>query len=360
MEAGLFYLFETLGEMPEGEFYRQALEEVSLGEEMGFSAVCPAEHHFSEHYGVMPRVELFLAWAAARTRRALLWPMVIVAPLRNPIQLAEDCALLDQFSQGRMVCSLGSGYRKYEFGAFGQAMEESTERLREVAEVAVRLWTEERVTHQGRYYRVQDATLRPRPVQRPHPPVYVTTTRDDQIEWAARHGYGVVPAAGFNPSTLRHDFELARRAAAEARLQVPARRPFFKWIYVGDDHREAVEEGSRYILRTLMAFAQGGGRLFSLLLGKATRAWDGDVGRPEWLTDRVEEVLAAGVTYPQMVKSGWVPYVCGDAVHVTEVLRECAAAGANFFIGGFKCGSMPQERVRRSMQLFAERVLPNL
>jgi hypothetical protein len=116
----------------------------------------------------------------------------------------------------------------------------------------------------------------------------------------------------------------------------------------------------RYILATLMAFAQGGGRLFSLLIGKSLRTWAGDVERPEWLSERIEEVTAAGVSYEDMVASGWMPFVCGDPSHVTEVLSECAAAGGNLFIGGFKCGPMPHEKVVRSMRLFAEKVLPRL
>ena len=95
-------------------------------------------------------------------------------------------------------------------------------------------------------------------------------------------------------------------------------------------------------------------------MGKSLETWAGDVEKPEWLTDRVDQVMAAGVTYEQMAKSGWMPYVCGSPAHVREVLAECGEAGGNFFIGGFKCGPMPQEKVKRSMRLFAEQVLPHL
>lgn len=360
MEAGLFYLFETLGQIPEHEFYKQAMEEVVLGEKLGFTGIHPAEHHFSEHYGIMPRVEHFLSWAAGKTERMKLWPMVIVAPLRNPIQLAEDVALIDNFSEGRMVFSVGSGYRKYEFKPFGQDISENTDRLREVTETCVRLWTEASVTHEGKHFAFNDARLQPKPFTKPHPPVYVTTTRDDQIKWAAEQGYGVVPAAGFNPSALKHDYDAHTAYAVEAGQPPMQTKPFFKWIYVDDDHKRGVEEGSRYILATLMAFAQGGGNLFKLLMGKSLQTWAGDVEKPEWLTDRVDQVMASGITYEQMHESGWMPYVCGSPAHVREVLAECGEAGGNYFMGGFKCGPMPQEKVKRSMRLFAEEVLPHL
>lgn len=360
IKAGLFYLFETLGQIKEHEFYRQALAEVVYGEELGFYAACPAEHHFSEHYGIMPRVELFLSWVASRTRTMRLWPMVIVVPLSDPIRLAEDCALIDNFSEGRFVFSIGSGYRPYEFLPFGQKITENTDRLREIADLTVRMWTQEEVTHEGAYYKVDKAKLQPKPYQKPHPPVYITTTRDDQIQWAAQRGFGVVPAAGFNPSTLKHDYQKYAEYAKAAGKPDMEVKPFFKWIYVDEDHKRAVEEGNVFILKTLMAFAQGGGKLFSILMGKSMKTWEEDVKKPEWLTDRVDEVLAAGITYEDMVQSGWTPYVCGDPKHVTEVLKPFVEAGGNFFIGGFKCGPMPQEKVKNSMRLFAEKVLPNL
>ena len=347
MKSGLFYLFDTLGEKEPGQFYREALEETQYGEELGFYASCPAEHHFSEHYGIMPRVEHFLSYVAGGTSTIKLWPMVIVVPLSHPIRLAEDCALIDQMSGGRLVFSVGSGYRKYEFETLEQPIGQNADRVREITDLTIRLWTEEEVAHDGQYYRANKVTLQPKPYQKPHPPVYLTTTREDQIQWAAERGYGIVPAAGFNPSTLKHDYERHTRfalAAGQAPMEI---RPFFKWIYVHEDHDTAVQEGTRHILRTLMAFAQGGGRLFSMLIGKSNETWDEDVEKPEWLGERIEQVMASGLTYEDMVESGWTPFVCGDPEHVAEVLQSFVDVGGNFFIGGFKCGTMTTEVVPR-------------
>jgi alkanesulfonate monooxygenase SsuD/methylene tetrahydromethanopterin reductase-like flavin-dependent oxidoreductase (luciferase family) len=360
IQAGLFYLFDTLGELSPPECYRQALDEVVYAEQLGFSAVCPAEHHYSENYGIMPRVELFLAMCAARTERIKLWPMLIVAPLAdNPVRLAEDIALLDNFSNGRMVASIGTGYRKYEFAPFDLDMADSQARLREIAEVCTKLWGGEPVSHDGEFYKFGEVSLQPRPVQAKMP-LYITTTRKEQIQWAAERGFGIVPAAGFNANTLKHDLDM-HAAAAKAAGQAPMEtRPFFKWIYVHEDHQTGVNEGNQYILRTLMAFAQGGGKLFSLLMGKSLETWGDDQKPPEWLSMRMDELLSAGVTYEQAVESGWTPYVCGSPEHVVEVLKPFVEAGGNLFMGGFKCGPMPEEKVRNSMRLFAEEVLPNL
>lgn len=359
LRTGLFYLFETLGQMTPAEFYRLALEETQYGEELGAWAVCPAEHHFSESYGIMPRVEHFLSYCAGATSKVKLWPMVIVVPLADPIRLAEDCALIDQMSGGRLVFSVGSGYRPREFRKFGREMSENAGRLREITDLSVRMFTEDRVTHTGDFYDVEGITLQPKLVGGRRPAVYVTTTRADVIEWAAQQGYGIVPAAGFNASTLAHDYALHDKHAAAAGQPSMEIRPFFKWLFVDEDHDKAVAIGNQYILRTLMAFAHGGGRLFETLIGKSLSTWTG-TEKPEWLTTRVDELMAAGVTYEGMVESGWTPYVCGDPDHVADVLRPFVEAGGNFFIGGFRCGPMPTEMVRNSMRLFLEEVAPRL
>jgi alkanesulfonate monooxygenase SsuD/methylene tetrahydromethanopterin reductase-like flavin-dependent oxidoreductase (luciferase family) len=356
MEVGMFYLFETLGEIEPGEFYRQALDHTIYGEELGFSAVCPAEHHFSADYGIMPRVELFLMACAVRTQRMKLWPMLIIAPLAHPIRLAEDVALIDQFSQGRMIFSVGTGYRKYEHDKFGVDVKENPDRLRETIEIVIRLFREDEVTYRGRFYSLEGVHLEPRPYQKPHPPVVITTTRDDQIRYAAERGYWFVPAAGFNPGTVKKDLETYQQVAGT----LPPYRPFFKWIYVGENHKKAVEEGTQWILKTLYAFAQGGGHLFQLLVGKALTAWGEESHPPDWLTTDISRIMASGIDYYTMVKSGWTPFVCGDPHHIREVLLPYKEAGASMFIGGFMNGPMPREKVRSSMRLFAEKVLPHL
>jgi alkanesulfonate monooxygenase SsuD/methylene tetrahydromethanopterin reductase-like flavin-dependent oxidoreductase (luciferase family) len=190
--------------------------------------------------------------------------------------------------------------------------------------------------------------------------VYVTTSREDQIKWAAERGYGIVPAAGFNPGTLKHEYDKHSRFAKAAGQPEMEIKPFFKWIYVDEDHDKAVEEGTRLAMRTLMAFAQGGGKLLSHLIGRSVDTW-GDLNeKPEWLDKRLDRIMASGAGYEEMVQSGWTPFVCGDPDHVASVLKASVEVGGNYFIGGFKCGPMPSEQVKRSMRLYQEAVVPQL
>ncbi len=358
--SGLFYLFETLGQATPAEFYAQAADEVRFAEDLGFYAVCPAEHHFSEHYGIMPRVEHFLSFIAGQTDKMMLWPMLIVLPLADPIRLAEDLAVIDQMSQGRLVLSVGSGYRKYEFKKMGRDIAENTPRVREALDLVVRLLGENNVTHEGEFYGADDVSIQPKLFNNRAPMVYLTTSREEQIQWAAERGYGIVPAAGFNPGTLKHEYDKHSRYAKAAGQPEMELKPFFKWIYVDEDHDKAVEEGTRLAMRTLMAFAQGGGRLLSHLIGRSVDTWGDLTEQPEWLDQRLDRIMASGAGYEEMVESGWTPFVCGSPDHVAEVLSQSVEAGGNYFIGGFKCGPMPSAQVKNSMRLYQERVVPQL
>jgi alkanesulfonate monooxygenase SsuD/methylene tetrahydromethanopterin reductase-like flavin-dependent oxidoreductase (luciferase family) len=353
MKTGLFYLFETLGEIPVHKAYQLAVDEAVYAEQLGFAAICPAEHHFAEHYGIMPETELYLSWVAARTKKILLWPMVMVAPLADPIRLAERVAMLDQFTEGRMVCSVGSGYRAYEFEGWGLDIKQNWVRMREAIEICAQAWTQEKVSYEGQHFKVRDVHICPQPFTKPHPPIYMTTTRDDQITWCAERGFGIVPGAGFTPFEISHAFDLHRDVAKKAKKQVPETRPFFKWIYVDDDEKRAREAAENYFMKTIMAFAYGGQHLWDTIAKKIQKTWPQD--KP-W--DR--ESAAMDLSFEKMTEVTSTPLAYGDPKRVIDMLRPCAGAGANMFIGGFAMGVMPTEQVRRSMKLFAEKVMPHL
>ena len=352
LDTGLFYLFETLGQISVGDCYRKAVNEAAYGEELGFDAVCPAEHHFGEHYGIMPQTEMFLSWVAGRTRKMRLWPMVMVAPLHDPIRLAERVAMLDQFSAGRTVFSVGSGYRKYEFSGFGTDIADATDRLNESIEICVKAWTEKKVEYEGKHFTVPPVSVFPRPHQTPHPPVYVTTARDDKVTAAAERGYNVLPAAGFSPYEIEHVYALHKEVSLANGHPEQAVRPFFKWIYVDEDEKRAREVAQNYFMRTILAFAHGGQHLLGALTKKIQSTWPADKA--------LDEYDAADLSFDKMTEPSHTPLAYGTPEQVLEMLGPCVDAGANYFIGGFNMGVMPPEMVRSSMKPYAEKVMPKL
>ena len=114
-----------------------------------------------------------LTAVAARTRRVTLGPGILVLPTRDPVILAKQVASLDALTGGRVILGAATGWDKQEFASCGIPYAERGRRAEEIVELLKRLWTEERVTYEGRYYQVRDVTIEPRPVQRPHPPIWI-------------------------------------------------------------------------------------------------------------------------------------------------------------------------------------------
>lgn len=350
MKAGLFFLFETLGEKTPSQAYKEAVEESEYGEKLGFHAVCPAEHHFSQHYGIMPDVIDFCSWVASRTKKIKLWPMVIVAPLHEPIRLAERIAMLDQFSEGRVIFSIGSGYRAYEFDPFGLSIKDNWIIMRHVAEFCTKAWKNGSISYECEWFSVKNANVLPKPYQTPHPPVYITTSRDDQIRWCAERGYFIVPAAGFSVWEVKHSWDTHTKTAEETGNPKLPEKVFFKWIYVDESDRRAREIGENAFMKTIMAFMHGGEFLYKLLMKKIK----------ETMPEEVRETIDwnAPISFDNLTRPDYTPFAWGDPKRVIDILKPFSEAGATMFIGGFNIGALPSEQIKKSMKLFAEKVLP--
>ena len=168
-------------------FYRENLEQCMLADELGFEHFWIAEHHFHE-YGAVPNPAVFLAAAAERTRRIKLGPAISVLPFRDPLLVAEDYALVDQLSGGRLVMGVGSGYLKHEFEAFGVAAEEKRGRFDEALEILKRAWSGAPVTFHGRFHDIDQVALNLTPLQDPFPPIYVAVLRAEAAYFVGRQG----------------------------------------------------------------------------------------------------------------------------------------------------------------------------
>jgi alkanesulfonate monooxygenase len=138
-----------------------------------------------------------LTAVAARTRRVTLGTAILVLPLRDPVILAKQVASLDVLTGGRVVLGVGTGWNEQEFAACGIPYAERGRRAEEMVELLKRLWTEERVTFEGRHYRVRDIRIEPRPVQQPHPPIWIGGG-----VWAPQHAAHLTDIPGYRPDAV--------------------------------------------------------------------------------------------------------------------------------------------------------------
>jgi alkanesulfonate monooxygenase SsuD/methylene tetrahydromethanopterin reductase-like flavin-dependent oxidoreductase (luciferase family) len=305
-------------------FYDELLEQAQAADALGFDSFWVAEHHFHE-YGAIPRPPVWMAAAAQRTRRIRLGAAVVVLPFDNPLRVAEDYAMVDVLSGGRLDLGVGSGYLSHEYAGFGVDPAEKRERFDEALEILLRAWTGERFSYAGKYHRVDDVQLNVLPVQRPRPPVWVAVLRNEAAPLVGARGLPVmtIPYAATERIEELGDVVRDYRAAFVGAGGRPAdaTMPFGMHTHCASDFGEAranaKEAMDRYV-RTRLYAKQ---RPFELLVEKDLIAFGG----PDDLI---------------------------------RIARRYESLGLTHFLAIMNFGGLPHARVLRSMELMARHVLP--
>jgi probable F420-dependent oxidoreductase len=227
-----------LSPLQSGGDFGRTIAECERAEAAGFESVWLGEHH--DNALLYPTPLVGLAAIASRTRRVRLGTGVLLLPLYHPLAVAEEAAMVDVISGGRLILGVGAGYAPEEFAAFGVSIKERGSRLDEAVPLLQRLWTEEKVTHEGRHYRIGGATLSPRPVQQPRPPLWLAGWVEPALRRAGRLADGWL---GGPSATLE---ELARcvRTYREAR-RAAGREPdggeigLMRYVFVAESAAQA-------------------------------------------------------------------------------------------------------------------------
>ncbi len=210
MKVGILQFFGWRDRtVPLNSVYATALERFTIMDETGYDCVWLAEHHFSS-FSVCPSVHMMGTWAAARTKRLRIGMAVSLAPFYNPLRLAEEIALLDVLSGGRVNWGAGRGFERSEFAAFGIPGEESAPRFHEAVDIVLKAWTNERLSYQGTFHSYDNVEVLPKPMQSPMP-VWMAASSTNAIDWAASQGHSIL----MDPHSSRADLVTKRRHYAE-------------------------------------------------------------------------------------------------------------------------------------------------
>jgi alkanesulfonate monooxygenase SsuD/methylene tetrahydromethanopterin reductase-like flavin-dependent oxidoreductase (luciferase family) len=192
MKVGILQFFGWRDRtVPLHSVYETALERFSIMDQTGYDAVWLAEHHFSG-FSVCPSVHMMGTMAAARTKRLRIGMGVSLAPFYNPLRLAEEVALLDVLSRGRVNWGAGRGFERSEFAAFGIPGEESAARFHETVKIVLKAWTNQRLSYDGKFFHYDGVEVLPKPFQTPHPPVWMAASSPAAIDWAASQGHSIL------------------------------------------------------------------------------------------------------------------------------------------------------------------------
>jgi alkanesulfonate monooxygenase SsuD/methylene tetrahydromethanopterin reductase-like flavin-dependent oxidoreductase (luciferase family)/kynurenine formamidase len=197
MHLGVWYDFRNplAWRIPWQQLYHETLDQASWAEELGFHSVWLSEHHFTDD-GYMPSIPSALAAIASRTTRVRLGTAVILAPLHHPLRLAEDLAVVDLISDGRLDIGLAAGYRSKEFEVMAVPRRERGQRTEETVQLLRLAWTGEEFDFEGKSYRFHDVTVTPPPAQPSGPPLYLGGSSVPAARRAGRLGCGFAADSG--------------------------------------------------------------------------------------------------------------------------------------------------------------------
>jgi len=242
-----------------GHYYRDALEEVTRAEGLGFDSAWMEEHHsVPDHYWPSPLP--VLAGFATRTSRLMLGTDILVAPFYHPVRLAEDVALLDLMSGGRITLGIAIGYKPDEFGLYGAEIEKRGARFEEQLAIMKGLWTEERLDFKGRYYSIE-GRLEPKPLTKPHPPVWIGGWGELALKRAATLADNWIPGPTADLTRLlagKKTFLENRRAAGRA--EPVGEWPLTRDVIIADTDRQARELAETHIMVAYRKEYAGGWR----------------------------------------------------------------------------------------------------
>ncbi len=191
MKVGVLQFFSWSRRIPLPTVYERAMQRIAIMDEGGYDAVWLAEHHFNT-YSVCPSVTVMATHVAAQTRNLRIGTAVTLSAFYHPLRLAEELAMVDTLSGGRLNWGAGRGFDPTEFRAFDVPVEESSARFRECVEAVLSAWGSDRLDFSGDYWQFSGVEVLPKPLQQPHPPVWLAATSPDSISRAAEGGYTIL------------------------------------------------------------------------------------------------------------------------------------------------------------------------
>ena len=236
--------------------YQRALERVRIMDGAGYDAVWLAEHHFST-YSVCPSVHIMGMHCADITRRLRIGTGVSLAAFYHPLRLAEEVALLDNLSGGRVNWGAGRGFDRKEMEVFGVGREDSYARFRENVEVVLRAWRDGPLDYEGRFNAYRDVEVLPKPLQEPLP-TWIASSSPEAIDWSASHGHAILMDPHSTHDETAAKYARYRAALAEHGHDNAQDTPMARLVAIArtdEAAREVARQGAQW---TLDAYAAPG------------------------------------------------------------------------------------------------------
>ena len=336
----------THGPLP--AFYDKLVARAELAEQLGYESFWITEHHFHWFGGAHANPLVALAAMAARTRKIRLGTAVTLLPYRHPLLVAEEMACLDNLSHGRLDFGVGRGFFKIEYDGLGISMAESRPRFEESLDIIRRAWTEPEVTYKGQFWQFEDVELVPKPVQKPHPPIWMAATvTPESFTNIGRKGLPImiVPYIAPNLDHVKGQVKLYFDAFREAGHRHQPQVLAFFMAYITDDMSTLREQIADRILA------------YGAVNQKPERKMRGDRDPAQYghfanLLDKMKFFNYDSLHGGRKALFG-TPEHCADIVKLWQ--REI---GVTYTTVMPSWGVLPEDTIRTTMTRFAREVIP--
>ncbi len=318
------------------QLYREMLEQVEVAEELGYDSVWLTEHHFLDD-GYLPSLLVCAAGIATRTYRIKIGTGVVLLPLYDPIQVAEETAVVDLLSGGRLIFGIAPGYRPEEFAGFRRERAGRGAQMEEGMNVLIQAWSQESFSFAGKYHTYTDMKVTPKPVQKPHPPIWIGASVKEGIRRVAKYGLPLLASPRHHLRELQDHYRMYREYLAKFQTQCDL-VPVMRDVYVAETTKQAEDEARDHVLyihrEWYGAWAQW-------------RAFTTDEGK------RVED--KEEVQFEQIRGR----FIIGDPDTVSrEIEQHRKAIGMNYLIARMQFPGLDHHKALKSMRLFAREVMP--
>jgi alkanesulfonate monooxygenase SsuD/methylene tetrahydromethanopterin reductase-like flavin-dependent oxidoreductase (luciferase family) len=354
MKFSLFYEMQIADPTPdrEAQLFRDCLAQAELADELGFHCIWEVEHHGLREYSHSSAPEIFLSFVSARTKRIRIGHGVTLLPFRynHPIRIAERIATLDILSGGRVSWGSGKSSSRVEQDAFENDRETLHEQWLEALEIIPKMWQSEVFSHKGRFFSIPPIQVVPKPVQKPHPPMFAACTKPDSAAQVGKLGLGALNFAIGGDDYLAQKVVEYRRAVAEAKPIGQSITNHFACTpptLVLNDDRKACEYGFR------------GARFFSESLAQYYFSPDRPVGRLAIGRDFLPSDALDGAMHARNTPHDQVNAMVGDPAAAREYVERFRELGVDELICVMQMGTVPHELVMESIRTFGEKVLPH-
>ena len=372
MKFDLLYELQTPkphDERSEWRAYKEALEQIELADRLGFDTVWAVEHHFLTEFAHCSAPEVFLTAAAARTRRIRIGHGVVLLPSKfnHPIRVAERAAALDLISDGRLEFGTGRS-SQYEQAGFEIDTALSRDMWQESLELIPRMWTEDPFAHRGRFVDVPARSIIPKPLQKPHPPMWMAATSPQSWEIAGHNGIGILGLTIFVSIPQLQDRVRAYREALKQAKPVGRfindRIGAFTIVHVAETRQQAVANGGTDAAINYLLYA------FRVLGGGVA---PGDAGmQRERAAEEIQSTPYRDIIakeYPIIVKmmknectfedlDQEDMVIVGDVDECARKVERYQHAGLDHFIALMQADRIPHDKVMRSIELFGTEIIP--